>query len=392
MHPLRLVELEPVGEDEANIVWQWHLWDHLVQHFNPLKDNYASVTAHPELVDINYEHVHEGGDWIHANAISYHEERDQILISARNFNEIWVIDHSTTTEEAASHEGGIYGKGGDLLYRWGNPEAYNRGTEYDRKLFRQHNAQWIPDSLPHGGKVMVYNNGIDRPDGEYSSIDIIDVPINADGSYTVPTTLAPYPPSDVYSSFSEPDSFFSGIMSSGQMQANGNILICEGTSGRFFEVDSLGNTVWEYINPVGSGGPRPQGQVPEGFGAWVFKIQRYAKHYIGFQNQNMASSAPIETSPIPYPCDTIGDIIIDAPLVNQAPESLQIHQMPQQLHITLANANNLHKQTLSIYDIYGRIMFQQSSLSDSPIVVNTTLWPTGVYLIHDGTRSYKIYQ
>src|SRR6185436_19708801 len=109
----------------ATVVWEWHLWDHLVQDFDATKDNYAPVGSHPELVDVNFTGGGmAGADWTHVNAIAYHEGFDQLVLSAHNQSEVWVIDHSTTTAEAASHSGGRSGRGGDLLYRWGNPEAY----------------------------------------------------------------------------------------------------------------------------------------------------------------------------------------------------------------------------------------------------------------------------
>ncbi len=74
-------------------------------------------------------------DWLHTNSVDYNEEFDQIVVSVRHFSEIWVIDHSTTTAEAAGHSGGNSGKGGDLLYRWGNPEAYrSRGRRRSEVL------------------------------------------------------------------------------------------------------------------------------------------------------------------------------------------------------------------------------------------------------------------
>ena len=78
---------------------------------------------------------------------------DQILISSRILHEFWVIDHSTTTEEAASHSGGNSGRGGDILYRWGNPAAYGRGDVFDRRMYGQHDVHWIPSGMPDEGKT-----------------------------------------------------------------------------------------------------------------------------------------------------------------------------------------------------------------------------------------------
>jgi hypothetical protein len=130
--PDHIVEVQQTGLTTGNIVWEWHVWDHLIQDYDPSKENYGVVEDHPELIDINYVTSTED-DWMHTNSIDYNEGFDQILISVHNFGEVWVIDHSTTTEEAAGHTGGNSGKGGDILFRWGNPNAYKRGTSNDRK-------------------------------------------------------------------------------------------------------------------------------------------------------------------------------------------------------------------------------------------------------------------
>ncbi len=110
LHPLRLIEVEPVGLTGGNVVWQWRAWDHLIQDFDATKENFGVVADHPELIDINFSDANllgKGGpDWLHTNSVEYNSDLDQILVSVRNFGEIWVIDHSTTTEEAASHSGG----------------------------------------------------------------------------------------------------------------------------------------------------------------------------------------------------------------------------------------------------------------------------------------------
>ena len=71
------------------------------------------------------------------NAEFYNAALDQIMISPRHLSEIYIIDHSTTTAEAAGHTGGTHNKGGDILWRWGNPQVYRQGNSSNQKLFFQ---------------------------------------------------------------------------------------------------------------------------------------------------------------------------------------------------------------------------------------------------------------
>ena len=153
-----VIQVRPTGPTTGTIVWEWHVWDHVVQDIDATKPNFGVVADHPERIDLNFAQ-NNAADWTHVNGIAYDPHNDQIILSAHNLNEIWVIDHSTTTAEAAGHTGGAQGRGGDLLYRWGNPRAYARGTVADQKLFGQHDAQWIPDGVPGAGNLLVFNNG-----------------------------------------------------------------------------------------------------------------------------------------------------------------------------------------------------------------------------------------
>ena len=111
-----ILEWNPMIDE---VVWEWHIWNHLIQDYDESKANYGTVAEHPELIDINYDRNDGHPDWLHMNAIDYNPILDQIVMSVPYFDELWVIDHSTSKEEAASHTGGKSGKGGDLLYRWG---------------------------------------------------------------------------------------------------------------------------------------------------------------------------------------------------------------------------------------------------------------------------------
>lgn len=153
---LKIVEVEPTGQTTGDVVWEWRAWDHLIQDFDADQENHGVVADHAELIDLNYFDVNRPNtvpvaDWLHTNSIDYNAELDQIAVSVRHFSELWVIDHSTTVEEAASHDGGSSGMGGDLLYRWRNPQSYDAGDAEDQQLFLQHDVRWIDADLPGAG-------------------------------------------------------------------------------------------------------------------------------------------------------------------------------------------------------------------------------------------------
>ena len=205
-------------------------------------------------------------DWTHVNAVDYNAELDQIVISVHEFSEFWIIDHGTTTAEAAGHTGGRRGKGGDLLYRWGNPRVYRAGTKADQTLFAQHNAQWIPRGLPGAGHLLVFNNGGHRPDGNYSSVDELVPPVDGQGRYVLEPGKAYGPKKPVWS-YSAPkkSDFYAFFISGAHRLPNGDTMICSGPNGTLFEVTPDKEIVWKYVNPVKGGfGPGGFGPGPGG--------------------------------------------------------------------------------------------------------------------------------
>ena len=309
-----IVEVRPIYPDAAAVVWKWSVWDHLVQDYDSAKANFGRVAEHPELVDLNYNLRQLAGTerelqskWLHANGLDYHPELDQILISARNMSEIWVIDHSTTTEEAAGHSGGNSGRGGDLLYRWGNPQAYRAGAYADQQLFWQHNSHWIPPGLPGAGNILIFNNGAEfegrRPG--YSSVVEITPPIDGYGyarNEGAGGRYGPAQPAWTYKA-AAPGDFFSPRLSGAQRLPNGNTLMVSGMQGVIFEATPAGATVWRYVNPVVAAGAIYQGDPIQlswhDSGTWLwgnslYRAQRYAPDYPGLQYYDLTPQGTVE--------------------------------------------------------------------------------------------------
>ncbi len=286
--PEVVLEIKPVGKTGGEVVWEWHLWDHLVQSFDKSKANFGQPADHPELIDLN--NVDRPiADWIHMNSIDYNPQLDQILLCGRTFDEIWVIDHGTTTTEAAKHSGGRRGRGGDVLYRWGNPFAWFAGSPFDQVLFGQHDPHWIPPGIPGAGNILIFNNGSDRDQRSFSTVDELTPPLQEDGTYQRPGQGA-FGPKQLTWRFKDPDNLFSQRVSGAQRLPNGNTLICSGETGYVFEVDRNGTVVWDFRNELGATTQKRQaagGGTTSLGGVAMFRAARYAPNYPAFKEREL---------------------------------------------------------------------------------------------------------
>lgn len=224
-----------INPETNEIVWQWHMWDHLVQDYDETKLNFGMIATNPQLIDINYLEVSDSsGDVSHANGIDYDADKDLIYISVNYYSEIWVIDHSTTTQEAKTNTGGNYNKGGDLIYRFGNPSAYK--NEQGVRLFdRNHHPNLL--SGEKKGNILVYSNGLSQEQSTAYELQIPDNLLLESNKNNEPDIIWQFTDSEL----------FSGRVSGVDLLPNGNRIITEGDFG-FWEVTEAGEVVWRFMS------------------------------------------------------------------------------------------------------------------------------------------------
>lgn len=344
----KIIEIKPTRPSGGKIVWEWDMWDHIVQNIDPAKANYGVVKDYPRKININIVSTEaEGGplmdeeqitqmkamnamtsnanvdnqrsDITHVNAVSYNPILDQIVFSSPGFSEIYIIDHSISTEEAK-------GSAGDLLYRWGNPRNYDRGTEADQKLFGQHDVKWIPKGYPGEGHLIVYDNDIPNPNnklhslgealmaakspdphvaigdfGNYSAIDEWVLPESENGTYKISEDEA-FGPSETYWEYTAPDkySLYSPFISGVHRLKNGNTLITAGVKGQLIEVNPDKKTVWEYWNPYMDNYKLPDGSIPQPVGPFIYAQYRSTHFNLDFPAFQGKDLKPIEPQPEPF--------------------------------------------------------------------------------------------
>jgi len=347
--PDKIIEIKPIRPYGGEVVWEWHMWDHLIQDIDSTKNNYGDIAQNPRKININ-THSEEGGppmtkeqidhmiklgfmtsnatvenrgsDITHMNAISYNPQLDQIAVSSPGYSEIFIIDHSTSAEEVKGSSGGEGGHGGDLLYRWGNPQNYDAGSKEDQKLFGQHDVKWVPEGYPGAGNLTVFNNDIVHPDNKLPSVwaaimssksmdpqvsigDLANYSavyeLNVSDAYEI-STDGSFGPSEPSWSYIAPDkySFYSPFVSGAQRLKNGNTMIASGAKGRFFEVTPDNEIVWEYWNPYKHNYRLPDGSAAQPTGPFLysqFRCTHFMVDYPAFEGRELS---PVSPQPEPF--------------------------------------------------------------------------------------------
>ena len=293
-------EIAPGTNNEGEVVWEWAVWDHLVQDFDSSKSNYGVIADNIHKIDINFGlALGAAADWLHINAIDYDHFSQHIMLSVPTFNEIWIVDRGNTTP-------------GEIKWRWGNPMAYDRGDSSDMKLGFQHHTHWLDLALdnnnPDYGKIGVFNNRVQGDTSEYSTVHTLN-PMYDDyeNEYIVDATSGTFLPLDFDWTFASPDpnTIYSNIVSSFQRLDNGNSLICSGKTGDTREYTQAGELVWYYktpmLNQAGSAYPVEQGTILNPFQNLTFRAHRYPADFPAFDGIDLIAGDPIELNPTPLP-------------------------------------------------------------------------------------------
>lgn len=234
-----LVEIDPDGK----IVWQWVAEDHLDANEYP-------------ICPLDYRKR-----WLHANSIQFlpsdnpiFRGTELVLVSLRQPSSCIIIDKET----------------GNVLWRYG---GYVTG-EWGR-LGHQHSFNMIGKKiggpeLPGYGNLLVFDNGMHIAGVEDWGLPrsrVVEIDPRTKKvvwSFTHEESFTGWMPPEF--------KFNSPYIAGAQRLANGNTLICEGGSGRIFEVTQDGQVVWEFINPERRA---------------IFRAYRYGPEFTGFAGKSL---------------------------------------------------------------------------------------------------------
>lgn len=131
-----------------------------------------------------------------------------------------------------------------------------------------------PNVLPNGN-ILLFDNGryyAADPDGSINFMDPL---------FSRVIEIDPKTNEIIWEYRAEnPTDFYSCYISGARRLSNGNTIICEGVTGRLFEVTMEGETVWEYISPFYSESRSRWGKMSS-----VYRVMKYEPDYPGLQGK-----------------------------------------------------------------------------------------------------------
>ena len=234
-----IVEINPSGK----IVWEWAAEDHLKA------DEYP-------VCPLDYRKR-----WLHANSIQFLPSdnpifpgKELILVSLRQPSACIIIDKGF----------------GDVVWRYG---GYLEG-EWAR-LGHQHSFYMIggktgSKELPGYGNLLIFDNGM-----HIAAIEDWGLPRSRVVEIDPKTkkVVWAFTHEEKFTGWMPPEfKFNSPYIAGAQRLPNGNTLICEGATGRIFEVTKGGEIVWEFINPERKA---------------MFRAYRYGPDFSGFTGKGL---------------------------------------------------------------------------------------------------------
>jgi len=183
-----------------------------------------------------------------------------IVSSGRHLDSAFIIDR----------------KSGDIIWRWGNVayldketgQVEHRDIRGMKTLGGPHDAHIIAEDLPGAGNMLIYDNAMYRYFSRAVEVDIKTGDVVWESEQTF--GIEGYVKGRVH---------FSPFISGANCLANGNTLICEGMTGRIFEVTAYQNLVWEYVNAFP--GPEVVASPAESRSYPVYGAYRYGHDYPG---------------------------------------------------------------------------------------------------------------
>lgn len=338
-----VMEYDPVA---GKVVWDWSA----AKHF--------SATPHPRRINVNKFSSGAGGpggfgggDVLHINSVSYDPVHDLILVSVHMMNEIFILDHSTTTPSDTTS--GKYKHGGDILFRWGAPS--NFGAKGSTICDVVHGGNFVPAGYANAGNPMFFcnsDNGVLFPTAKTHSVAYELQPALVDSGFVM--NDSGFKASVAFDWFSTTGNYESdGNFGFPQRLANGNTVISFSKSGRMVEI-SDGAIVLEYT----------------GCSYMMFRASRYPTSYPGIRNLTSIYTGPATGV---------------APIQPQQGTWLRTSFADRTLRV----GGVALEAPIQVVDLSGRILWEGKG-TGSEIALSVAGWQNGTYFLKVGSGTSTI--